>query len=69
MRSIFFIPTRSACGWLFAALAAAFALAAPVQAQTPVPSAAQAQAYPTKPIRFVIPYAAGGGTDQNGRLV
>lgn len=65
MRSSFFLPSRGACGRLLAALAAAFTLAAHGQA----PSAAQAQAYPTKPIRFVIPYAAGGGTDQTGRLV
>ena len=31
--------------------------------------AAQAQAYPNKAIKFIIPYAVGGSTDQTGRLV
>lgn len=30
---------------------------------------AQAQAYPNKAIKFIIPYAVGGSTDQTGRLV
>jgi tripartite-type tricarboxylate transporter receptor subunit TctC len=30
---------------------------------------ANAQAYPSKPIRFIIPYAVGGGTDILGRIV
>ncbi|MES2384314.1 MAG: tripartite tricarboxylate transporter substrate binding protein [Pseudomonadota bacterium] len=30
---------------------------------------AQAQAYPNKAIKLVIPYAVGGSTDQTGRLV
>lgn len=34
-----------------------------------VHTAAQAQAYPDKPIRMVIPFAAGGGTDVVGRIV
>ena len=29
---------------------------------------AQAQAYPVKPIRFIVPYAPGGATDAMGRV-
>ncbi len=32
-------------------------------------ASAHAQAYPNKPIRFIIPYPAGGGTDVVGRLI
>ena len=43
-----------------AACAAAFAVAA---------STANAQSYPTKPVRVIIPWPAGGLTDVSGRLV
>ena len=33
------------------------------------PLAAQAQAYPDKPIRFLVPYPPGGGTDVIARIV
>lgn len=46
---------------LMAALAAASLLTAGVTAQ------AQAQAYPNKPIKVIVPYSAGGVTDQYGR--
>lgn len=33
------------------------------------PGHAAEQPYPTKPVRFIIPVSAGGGTDQLGRIV
>lgn len=42
-----------------AAGAAAMVLSGPIHAQT----------YPAKPVRIVIPFAAGGGTDIQGRLL
>jgi len=34
-----------------------------------MPVCVSAQAYPSKPIRFIIPYAPGGGTDVVARLI
>ena len=51
---------------LIQAAPAALALPwAPARAQTQ----AQAQAYPTRPIRYIVPVSAGGGSDLVGRTV
>jgi len=34
-----------------------------------IPAAAQAQVYPAKPIRLVVPYSAGGGADNAARII
>ena len=47
-------------------LAGAVAIAA---AGVVAQGAAHAQAYPTKPIRMIVPYATGGSTDQTARIV
>ncbi|WP_295530686.1 tripartite tricarboxylate transporter substrate binding protein [uncultured Pseudacidovorax sp.] len=47
---------------LAAALAAGMTLAA-------LPGAAQAQAWPAKPLTLIVPFAAGGGVDATARLI
>jgi tripartite-type tricarboxylate transporter receptor subunit TctC len=49
--------------------AAALACIAVLAAALIAPPAARAQAYPAKPVRLVIPWAAGGSTDSIGRIL
>jgi tripartite-type tricarboxylate transporter receptor subunit TctC len=53
-------PSRREC----LHLAAAAVLALPVSSRI-----ARAQAYPTRPITLIVPYAAGGPTDAIGRVL
>ncbi len=46
-----------------------FISAALVGLASALPLAALAQAYPVKPIRFIVPYPPGGGTDVIARIV
>jgi predicted outer membrane repeat protein len=48
---------------------AGLAAAAVLPGLTWLPRAAMAQAYPARPIRYVVPVAAGGGADALGRTV
>jgi hypothetical protein len=44
-------------------------LAAGAAALPAIPSMGRAQAYPSRPVRIIVPLAPGGGLDFNSRLI
>src|SRR6266446_6918247 len=50
-------------------IAGGLAAGAAVMAGVALPQVARAQAYPNRPIRFIIPFAAGGVADVTARLM
>ena len=62
------ITRRTALGRAFAIVAAGF-LAAPSIASSQAQAQGQAQAWPSRPVTVILPFAAGGGTDLLARAL
>lgn len=66
-RSAFFLDRAIAC--VPAALAAGVLMAATLAPSSAAAQPEAASAYPARPIRLVVPYAAGGGADNAARAI
>jgi tripartite-type tricarboxylate transporter receptor subunit TctC len=60
---------RFGTGSTLSSLARSLLLAAPLAAALPAAHAAQADAFPSRPVRMVIPFAPGGASDFVGRIL
>ena len=58
---------KNKCLQTLSFVATVLLVAIPAQAQTPAPSAGQH--FPTKPVRIIVPFPAGGGLDFTTRVV
>ena len=60
---------KSPTAWMATRRASCMALIGGIAMLAALPRPASAQTYPNKPIRMIIPFAPGGGTDILGRII